>query len=492
MKVKAALINGLNKVLHKLLIIITLSFFGLMFYFSWRTEQQYIEEQLKFSNLGTFVLVLFLLIILGGLVFLVSYYIRNLENRTFLFLLIALAFSVRLVWILTINTPPATDFRAMYNGAVGIFYGDWLPIQREYFYSWPYQLGFTAYESFLLFLFGEGTSSIKFFNVLYGVGTVFFTYKIASLLFNELAGRIAGIFYAFYIPAIVMTSVLTNQYIAIFFFYWAFYLLIKNGINHKWNWIFIGALLALGDIMRPLGTFILLAVSCYMFLAFLKKGRIHKERVVKKFIGILVVFYFVHYLISASFIAWGITEYPLSNRNPLWKFVLGFNHETEGQYSVEDAEYVARYSLGTERNEVEKKLIKERLEDKSEVAVLLGKKFNNMWGIRDESIFWSMGHQKESAQDIHKVLYASERMMFLLLLFGGIAYLLLSFRTEIDKRKAFFLILILGYVLVHLLVEVQTKYRFFINPTLAIIASLGFVTFFYHTKLLSDRERKGG
>ncbi|MFP3843355.1 ArnT family glycosyltransferase [Priestia filamentosa] len=479
------MINELNKGLYKLLIIMTLSFLGLMFYFSWRTEQQYIEERLGFSNLGAFFLVLFLLIILGALLFSLSYYIRKLKSHTFLFLLICVSFSVRLVWILTINTPPATDFRAMYDGAVGIFYRDWAPIQREYFYSWPYQLGFTVYESFLLSLFGEGTFSIKFFNVLYGVGTVFFTYKTSSLLFNELAGRIAGIFYAFYIPAIVMTSVLTNQYIAIFFFYWAFYLLIKNGINHKWNWIFIGALLAIGDIMRPLGAFILLAVSCYVFLAFLKKGRIHKERVVKKFIGIFVVFYFVHYLISASFIAWGITEYPLSNCNPLWKFVLGFNHETEGQYSVEDAEYVARYSLGTERNEVEKELIKERLEDKSEVAVLLWKKFNNMWGIRDESIFWSMGHQKESAQVIHKVLYASERMMFLLLLFGGIAYLLFSFRTEMDKRKAFFLILILGYVLVHLLVEVQTKYRFFINPALAIIASLGFVTLFYHTKFLS-------
>lgn len=61
MKVKAALVNGLNKGLHKLLMIITLSFFGLMFYFSWRTEQQYIEEQLRVSNLGAFALVLFLL-----------------------------------------------------------------------------------------------------------------------------------------------------------------------------------------------------------------------------------------------------------------------------------------------------------------------------------------------------------------------------------------------------------------------------------------------
>ena len=155
MKVKAALINGLNKGLYKLLIIITLSFFGLMFYFSWRTEQQYIEEQLGFSNLGAFFLALFLLIILGALLFSLSYYIRKLKSRTFLFLLICVSFSVRLVWILTINTPPATDFRAMYDGAVGIFYSDWAPIQREYFYSWPYQLGFTVYESFLLSLFGE-------------------------------------------------------------------------------------------------------------------------------------------------------------------------------------------------------------------------------------------------------------------------------------------------------------------------------------------------
>ncbi|WRU95368.1 hypothetical protein RYX51_20945 [Priestia filamentosa] len=127
------MINELNKGLYKLLIIMTLSFLGLMFYFSWRTEQQYIEERLGFSNLGAFFLVLFLLIILGALLFSLSYYIRKLKSHTFLFLLICVSFSVRLVWILTINTPPATDFRAMYDGAVGIFYRDWAPIQREYF-----------------------------------------------------------------------------------------------------------------------------------------------------------------------------------------------------------------------------------------------------------------------------------------------------------------------------------------------------------------------
>ena len=61
---------------------------------------------------------------------------------------------------------------------------------------------------------------------------------------------------------------------------------------------------------------------------------------IKKLCGIFVVFYLVHYIISYSFISAGITQYPLSNRDPLWKFTVGFNHETKGGYSAADAEYI--------------------------------------------------------------------------------------------------------------------------------------------------------
>ncbi len=79
-------------------------------------------------------------------------------------------------------------------------------------------------------------------------------YKITSHIFNEWSGRIAGLIYALYMQ-VLLSSVLTNQHLAVFLFYLGFYLLVTKGLSHKYMWIFIGISLSLGDIMRPLGSY---------------------------------------------------------------------------------------------------------------------------------------------------------------------------------------------------------------------------------------------
>ena len=75
-------------------------------------------------------------------------------------------------------------------------------------------------------------------------------------------------------------------------------------------WIFIGIFLALGDIMRPLGAFVLIAVALYVFLqGILGKSKQDILTSIKKLSGIFIVFYLVHYIISSSFIYAGITQY---------------------------------------------------------------------------------------------------------------------------------------------------------------------------------------
>ncbi len=223
----------------------------------------------------------------------------------------------------------------MYNGALQATKGDFSFAQSIYYTSWVYQLGFTMYEAFIVNLFGEGTFLLKLLNVFYCTGTTFLVYKITSHIFNEWSGRVAGLLYAVYIPSIVLSSVLTNQHLATFLFYLGFYLLITKGLSHKYMWIFIGVSLSLGDIMRPLGGIILIAVTIYVFLhGMLGKSKQDIFTSIKKLCGIFVVFYLVHYIISYSFISAGITQYPLSNRDPLWKFTVGFNHETKGGYSA--------------------------------------------------------------------------------------------------------------------------------------------------------------
>ncbi|MGG0252227.1 glycosyltransferase family 39 protein [Bacillus toyonensis] len=419
-------------------------------------------------------------IILIGILFLLIGYISNkyMSKLMFAISLIILAFSIRLIWILNIQTPVESDFGMMYNGALQATKGDFSFAQSIYYTSWVYQLGFTMYEAFIVNLFGEGTFLLKLLNVFYCTGTTFLVYKITSHIFNEWSGRVAGLLYAVYIPSIVLSSVLTNQHLATFLFYLGFYLLITKGLSHKYMWIFIGVSLSLGDIMRPLGGIILIAVTIYVFLqGMLGKSKQDIFTSIKKLCGIFVVFYLVHYIISYSFISAGITQYPLSNRDPLWKFTVGFNHETKGGYSAADAEYIMSLEIGEERKAAEKKLIQERLADPQKVLSLFGDKFILMWAEYDSSPVWSLltlGNTDNDMITLKDDLTKYEKNIYTTsMLLSTLALLYLILTKQNNTHYTLFLLLIIGYVTVHFLIEYQTRYRYFIMPSFTIIQSYG-------------------
>lgn len=416
--------------------------------------------------------ILFMLIIIS---FLVN---RYLTSNQFFVILFFIAFCVRFVWILNVNTPIVSDFLMMYQSAIDAAKGDFSFSENSYFSNWVYQLGFTMYEALMIKIFGEGTFVLKLLNVLFSAGTTVVVYKIAAKLFNDVCGRIAGSIYAIYIPSIVMSSVLTNQHLATFLFYLGFYVLINNHYSKKFIWAYVGILLSLGDIIRPLGSFILVAVGLFLFITqFLGQEKKQKISSIKNFIGIIVTFFLVHFIISQLFILMEVTKYPLENRDPLWKFVVGLNHETTGGYSAKDLEYVWKFPIGSERKVAEMQLIKERLADKQKLMVLFNDKFKSMWAGKDSSIYWSLGHidQKQLINNI----YIWERLIYICLMFFGIISLMKLVKDR-SNASLLFVLLILGYVAVHFMIEIQTRYRYFIIPSFVIIQSYGVYSLFVY------------
>ncbi|WP_258131696.1 glycosyltransferase family 39 protein [Bacillus cereus] len=473
--------NRINSFLTKSLLILCLIIL------SWITWESYltISDKLDVPNSVS------LPIMIGiGLVFLIVACLINkyMSSLTFVISLTLLAFIVRLIWILQIPSVPLSDFAIMYNSAIQAAHGDFSFTNTIYFTSWVYQLGFTMYEALIIKIFGEGIFALQFLNVLFCTGTTIFVYKIAAKTFNEWSGRIAGLMYALYIPSIMLSSVLTNQHLATFFFYFGFYLLVTKGLQSEYMWIFIGTLLSLGDIMRPLGMLILIAVAIYIFL----HGMLGKPKKIifnsfKKLCGIFIVFYLVHYMISFAFISSGITQYPLSNRDPLWKFVVGLNHETKGGYSHEDAGHIMSLEIGEERTLEEKKIIKERLADKDKVISLFEEKFALMWGDTDSSPSWSLYTPNfeilDGMQDLKENAILYERYMYTAAMFFGIIAILYLIVTKQDNlHYTLFLLLIVGYVLIHLLIEYQTRYRYFIIPSFSIIQSYGIYVCFQYVR----------
>lgn len=404
---------------------------------------------------------------------LIAYLLKNkwfTRNRFFL-LLIVLAVGLRLAWVLKIDTPPVSDFLDMHSAALSAARGDFTFGQSEYFTRWVYQLGFTMYEAGIIKLFGEPIRILQLFNIAFNVGTAVIVYLAASRLFNEFCGKMASLLYAVYVPHIIMCSVLTNQHLSTFLYTLGCYLLIRTGVERLpiRSGVAIGICFALGNFVRPMGSFFLIGLAVYLLWFQFRKENVLP--ILKKGVAVFAVYFILTQAASYLLIATGITNYTLANREPYWKFMVGFNPATTGGWSWEDTEYVTKFPIGEERNEAELALLKQRLENKAEVIQLMKKKFILMWGSEDTAPQWSLYGMER--WDLVRILTKAERVEYVLVMLFGFIGMLLLLRSVEKPGPTWMLVLVLGYAVLHLVIEIQTRYRFDILPFVFILQSYG-------------------
>nr|WP_240522378.1 MULTISPECIES: hypothetical protein [Bacillus cereus group] len=203
--------NWGRNIFSKILVVCGLAMFIITLYSSFQIEKS------TYSSVAVLILeIVATILVLGIISFLAN---RFLTVNQFLLILIVTAFAIRLLWIIFEKTVPISDFSVMYESAQQAVKGNFAFITDEYYMSWTYQLGFTYYEAILIKIFGNHLFILKLFNIFWSVGTAVIIYFMGKTIFNEYSARTAAIFYAFYIPNIIYSSVLTNQYISTFFFF---------------------------------------------------------------------------------------------------------------------------------------------------------------------------------------------------------------------------------------------------------------------------------
>jgi len=386
--------------------------------------------------------------------------------RAFMLALAVLAFSLRVAWIVLVKTQPDSDYYVMYAAARKAAKGDFSFNTDPYFAAWAYQMGFTLYQSLIIRLFGEGILSLKLINCIISTGTVILVYKTGETVFNERAGRLAGLLYCVYPPVIIADSVLTNQIMASFLFSLAGYLLVADREEKRSTYVLVGMLFALADIVRPLAPVMLAVFILYRLIRFISA----KDRKLLLNTGIALLTFFVIFegtgrLLTAA----KISPNGLDDRDPLWKFVIGLNYATSGQYSDEDALYVSGYALGEERNGKELELIRERTASPARLGKLMLEKYAIMWGTEDSMVYWSadVGQPK-----LMEEVGESEQIMYLAAALAALIAAAALFRSKNEKAYLFALLLLI-YMGAHLLIEIQTRYRDFILPAMFILAGFG-------------------
>ncbi|WP_054199974.1 hypothetical protein [Clostridium baratii] len=101
---------------------------------------------------------------------------------------------------------------------------------------------------------------------------------------------------------------------------------------------------------------------------------------------------------------------------------------------------------------------------------LFDKKFKYMWSGNDwGSIGFSLNYENVS-DGFRNILLRIEKIEFMAIItLMSLSLIFTIFRRVPFNNYYLFMIIFIGYVLVHLIVEVQTRYRYFIIPCMVIL-----------------------
>lgn len=160
---------------------------------------------------------------------------------------------------------------------------------------------------------------------------------------------------ALYVPNIVLTSVLTNDILATYLFFYAFYRLTCYPLNLK-NSLLIGSFICLGNFIRPMASVILLALFLYgscILLLDLKFKRHH----LLPFVMIFISFYVLSISIDQALLKTNLSAQSTQTTNLYWKLALGLNPTSGGKWNQADYQFVEKGQTPAQRDELAKKLV---------------------------------------------------------------------------------------------------------------------------------------
>lgn len=419
----------------------------------------------------------------------ILYFILNklkIESKYFILILFILAFISKAGVALIVNTPPISDFQLFYDAAVKASQGDFSFSGSGYFKYWGYQTGIVLFYSGIIKIMGPGILPIKLVNCAFMAGTNILIYLMAKRMVSEKYSRLAALMYLVYPAPYFLASVLTNQHISNFFLFLGIYIIISRSSLNLRNTIAAAFILALGNAFRPQGIVIAASVLVLGISDLLdrKQDGEHKQNK-----GIYFILIIIFYLLTGNMFSYlvkvtGVNENGLNNNFPLYKFVVGLNHETDGNYSDKDVKALMSISNDEARNEKAMELIRERTGDPVKLLKLVIRKQFLMWSSLDTTFSWGFFHLENnepetgdeisSFSSIRLLIQKLEKALYLLVFVFALTSILSMLKMKsYDKNALLLILLVMANFAVYCFVEIQHRYRDFAMIPLFIIAAGG-------------------
>lgn len=399
--------------------------------------------------------------------------------------ILVLAAALRTAYIFIVPTQPVSDFALLYGSAQSAAAGDmsWADVTEGYFSWWQYQIPFVLYEAAILRIV-PGIAALKAMNIVWGVGSVYLVWRITARFMPQRCALAAALMMAISPAQIMYASVLTNQHISLFFVLLSVTVLAESAA--PWGCALAGAMLAVGDLMRPEGTIVLAAVFCCALCAAIEQPR--RKRVMSLFAALAafaLAYFAVKWAADAVLGALGLAPHGTGNSVPEWKLVVGLDRENGGLVS-DKYMYVLELPDPAARRAAGRRVIAQHLGERGGWAAFFLAKLRYFWASVEDLTFTLGGvNVWESAVggvSIENMAYAMSGVeyiwriaAYLLAAAGCVRLVCNAVHGEGRETSAVPLLIaavLCGTVLAYLLIEIQPRYRFFAMPFVFMLASV--------------------
>ena len=392
------------------------------------------------------------------------------ENKFIVFIFL-FSFIIRLGVILLVDTPIISDFKMMYDAALEVVNGTDSYKSMGYFITWGYQMGHVLYQAFLLNIVNS-VFFLKIVNCIITSLTVVFVYLISKRICSERSAKISSILYSIFLFPLLLNTVLTNQFLPVLLILIALYILLS--INFKKKVVIssavVGILLGLSNIFRSETIVIVFSILLYFVFLFITK--VDWKKLIVSFLIIFMGYYVVFNGTSLLLKATNVSPSGLDILNSSWKFVLGFNYETSGMYSNEDAAIYAGDSDAAKKEAIN------RIMQFEKIPLHFLKKTKILWFNSDLS--WSISMDEV----YYKVLNIINQIWIILFNILAVCSAFRFIKFKFEKEHVLMCLILLVYFGVYLLIEVMPRYAYSLQVFEAIIIGISLDYIFAKIKTL--------
>lgn len=404
----------------------------------------------------------------------VSIKINNYNKKVYIIFLFIISFLAYFFWNIYAETKPFSDYAVILQGANEIINGTFYQEsynKASYFYFYNYQIGYTLYVALILKLFGNSLVWLKILEGTYLALTSFIINKIIEKTGQKNSAVIASILYALYIPNIIGVSVINNQHLSTLLLFLSLFYFINDTIL---SIVVSGFLLYFVQLIRPIAIIMIIAVLLLYTLRALSEKKFKKWLL--RFVLFMMPFIIMTKVVDLLVIQYKIAPTPISSNNAKYfKFVLGLTGNGVYNIPTENARETQVYfdlkKLNFDYNKYNQACIediKNTLKDYPETFRYLKNKMLYFAGGTDNQYLFSLDNSKLNSYAQSFINLGQAQYIFLLLCaFGTLILKLRRSKTEIN----IFEILTIGFVMVHIFIEVLTRYRFELYAISIVIAS---------------------